>query len=75
MRRASGEAEAEPGDGVLRREWIVRPTPAEIKKAKVGNRTTDLGIWEALATLVRAVSSLDGKWGGEARMKVMGAKE
>lgn len=75
MRRASGEAEVEPGDGVLRSEWIVRPNPAEIQKAMVGNRTTDLGLWEALVTLVRAVSSLDGKWGGEARLKVMGAKE
>lgn len=65
MRRAPGEAEAEPGDGVLRREWIVRPTPAEIRKAKDGNRTTDLGIWEALATLVRAVSSRHWMGSGE----------
>lgn len=61
---------------VLRREWIVRPNPAEIEKAKDGNRTTDLGVQEASVTLVvRAVSSLDGKWGGEARRKVMGVKE
>lgn len=61
---------------VLRREWIVRPNPAEIEKAKDGNRTTDLGVQEASVTLVvRAVSSLDGKWGGEARRKVMGVTE
>lgn len=60
----------------MRREWIVRPNPAEIEKAKDGNRTTDLGIQEASVTLVvRAVSSLDGKWGGEARRKVMGVTE